>query len=403
MTYLLGKVHVQLSLHQGAVAAVRVDNQRPNQAAKVLVGTSLEQGLTRLPLMYTLCGMAHGRCAFMAAAVLRQQAVTLELELWQSRLVQLEILREHSWRLLVDWPRLASMPDATYALSQLFKAVNLYRQQLLVPVQDPFDLNLLALARFTPQIDPAPAIIEETLEHALFGIPVEAWCALETVEDLQEWAHLSDTLAAGLVRLLFQQGWCDTGAIPSQPLAALAPEWLAQQLLSDEFMQTPAVCGEVRETGAGVRAQSPLLAAIQDSFGFGLLRRVVARLTELGRLVMSLRQAAAEPLTPEEPGYCQATRLNAGEAVAQISASRGQLIHWLKWSPDQIENYKILAPTDWNFQAKGPLTRALYRLRGTDEEIRTKTNLLINCMDPCVDVELHIDSGATQRARNVTV
>jgi Ni,Fe-hydrogenase I large subunit len=99
---------------------------------------------------------------------------------------------------------------------------------------------------------------------------------------------------------------------------------------------------------------------------------IAARVQELARLCagrQTLRHGALS--------------LGPREAIAYVEMSRGLLVHWVRLrsgSDSAVADYRVLAPTEWNFHPEGALARAIREHRPDDEALR----LLLQAFDPCV-------------------
>jgi len=102
-----GRVQVRLRMQQGVVVAADVSCERPDVAA-ALRGRTADEAVTLVPLIYSLCGQAQGIAARLALAAARGAATARHVD----ARVAAEALREHAWKLLVDWPKaLGLAPD----------------------------------------------------------------------------------------------------------------------------------------------------------------------------------------------------------------------------------------------------------------------------------------------------
>lgn len=102
-----GRVRVRLSLTDGIVSAVEVACERPDVAA-ALRGRLADEAVQLVPLIYSLCGQAQGIAARLALAAARGAASAQHVD----ARVAAEAMREHAWKLLVDWPKaLGLAPD----------------------------------------------------------------------------------------------------------------------------------------------------------------------------------------------------------------------------------------------------------------------------------------------------
>ncbi|MDP2325218.1 MAG: nickel-dependent hydrogenase large subunit, partial [Gammaproteobacteria bacterium] len=62
--------------------------------------------------------------------------------------------------------------------------------------------------------------------------------------------------------------------------------------------------------------------------------------------------------------------------------ARGLLLHWVQLDGDgAVQDYRVLAPTEWNFHPDGALARAVAALTPSDSEA---AHLLAAAYDPCV-------------------
>ena len=86
---------------------------------------------------------------------------------------------------------------------------------------------------------------------------------------------------------------------------------------------------------------------------------------------------------------------SVGSGIAQVEAARGRLIHWLRQRDGRISDYRIVAPTEWNFHPRGVLTHSLRGLRDSNElSLYQQTDWLVHAIDPCVDYDVEIGDRA---------
>ena len=111
---------------------------------------------------------------------------------------------------------------------------------------------------------------------------------------------------------------------------------------------------------------------------------MIARLHEIAQLAVNLM-----PLKTREVESASGETRNVG--VGQVAAARGQLVHRVELGKDnRVTDYRILAPTEWNFHPAGVVSRVLSALRGSAEQIEQQARLLITAIDPCVGYELRL-------------
>lgn len=375
-----GELDIHLYPSEGRA---EIRSSRPAQAASILEGRSMEEVLDLLPGLFSVCATAQA-CAGTRAC---EQALGVppapSSESLRDALVGMETIREHLWRVLLEWPEfLEEQPDRramaeASALHQTFR-------RTLAPGTELFQVRTGGKPSNTMA---APAVItklERLLEASVFAMPPEVWITLEDDGDLAEWASERETAAARLFHLVIESGWADLGRSDVPALPALRPAELQPRMNDPEFIRAPTWEYLPRETGPLARQERrPLIRNLRESHGNGLITRLSARLLELALLPSQIRRQnppQAEPATPL-PGF----------GLAQVEAARGRLAHWVHIADGTVKGYRILAPTEWNFHPEGPAARALAGLPANDPPtLRRQAALLINAVDPCVGYRLTI-------------
>jgi Ni,Fe-hydrogenase I large subunit len=80
--------------------------------------------------------------------------------------------------------------------------------------------------------------------------------------------------------------------------------------------------------------------------------------------------------------------LGDGQAIAWCEMARGLLLHWVQLDDHhRVQDYRVLAPTEWNFHPDGALAQALTQLDPTDAAAAW---CLASAYDPCVDCSVNI-------------
>lgn len=279
------------------------------------------------------------------------------------------------------------------------------------------------------------------LEAEMFGAPLEAFVALESVAALEAWGTgdvaLFLEIAADLDLAAMGRGagcYLSYGAYPTAAgpvfargiwaegaLGAFDPALIAEDLshawmlgeaahpdkgqtVPDEAMRDPGYswCKAPRlgglgyETGALARQVvdgHPLARALA---GEGSVRaRIVGRLLEIARtqLVMEAMLAAIDPAARFMADWA-APRDGVGEGL--VEAARGALGHWCRIEKGRIASWQIIAPTTWNFSPRdaggvpGPLEAALVGAEvqpGEDTPIAVQH--IVRSFDPCMVCTVH--------------
>jgi coenzyme F420-reducing hydrogenase alpha subunit len=320
-----GHVRIELSCADGEVRGVTVHLQRPD-AARMLRGLAPEQAVALVPRLYSVCGSAQHIAARRALEAARGIAPSRAEEAERDARVLRECAQEHLWRLLLDWPRQLGMPPAERTF------VTWHRR-----------------------------LSEETAEHwsedarcfvrdELLGMPGETWAALDG-DGLERWLGAAQGLAAAIL-----------ASLPPEPPVALAGI----------------------ETTALTRQQSrPAVLWAQARHGWGTFARVVARIVEVVDCLTQINPPAWCASKNEPPALDGAA---AGRGSASVETARGRLVHEVALdAAGRVERYRVVAPTDVNFQAEGPCERALAALRAARPEAAVAAaHRVVLGFDPCV-------------------
>jgi hypothetical protein len=163
---------------------------------------------------------------------------------------------------------------------------------------------------------------------------------------------------------------------------------LLQRLRADDaesFCRAPTWQNSCYETTPYSLEQSPLLTALQANYGNGLLLRFAALLTQVARFCRQLRAAEYNAIFTDSCG-------DGDAGLAQVQAARGILLHALELRGGRVYDYRIVAPTEWNFHPDGVAAQGLASLRGQDsEDLRRQAQWWIHAIDPCVAYRLSLE------------
>ncbi len=350
-----GRIDIDLKFDTQQLRQVNIRSSRPQLARKLMTGASPVQAAERAGLIFSLCGKAQ-RVACEAACeaalgVLPDAAVRRE----RSRRVLIELAQEHAWQFLLNWPRQAGL-DA--------------------------DMTILLAVR---QAAAEPESFANSLAHLLndvfLGQPAETWLAFDLAA-FDIWCDQAATLPARLFAGVNRTPESLRHVPLLPPLPSLTEAQcvdLANRALADEsFCARPLWAGTPAETGALARMQSqPLLNDWVAARGRGAGARLLARLLELVGLPQQLREAAT---------VVQAYRLADNVGMAAVETSRGLLLHVVRLADGVVADYRIVAPTEWNFHPAGALAEALAPLVGkvSADTAVARARLQCQSLDPCV-------------------
>jgi coenzyme F420-reducing hydrogenase alpha subunit len=364
-----------------------IGSTRPLQTPDIFIGKSVTELLTGIPLLYSVCGTAQGIAAINATEQALGLDSTTDLQAARTILVEIESIREHLWRIELDWRIFATTLSAKPS-SQLSLWLPKTRQ-LLYRGNSPFELD----STIKPDIHELKLLFNEIHQFVtteIFNQSPEQWLSMKEHDALAYWAFNNQTVAAKAIHALIDDQFRISKL---QFLDKIKPKEMAQLLFSDKgaaYAAMPHYQGQCAETTPLARQKNhPLLTSLLNMGGTNLLTRMTARLVELAMLVTGLDKQLDELSLKKSKSYPEITT-RCG--LAQVEASRGRLIHGLQLDGQLVVNYRIVAPTEWNFHPQGVAKQALEQLKPFDlKQLKTEANLIINAIDPCVAYELKVE------------
>ncbi|WP_334157880.1 hypothetical protein [Oryzomicrobium sp.] len=311
----------------GRLAAIACRVERPD-LARLFAGLPPLAVAARLPRLYALCGEAQGAAARLALGLAGPE------DLDPAPVVR-EMLREHAWRLFLDWPaRAGAAPDRA---------------------------GFAALVRASAT-EPAclPAALAARLGCSVGELPALAWRAAEEGASWGTRAASPDSFAG------HQLAWA----------ASVDRAWGGGSALVTPA--TPAT--PVADALAG-RWRALLRAAL-----------ALAEADEMAR-ADSAFPAEASTLVWEAGFACPAP------GVGQVSTARGVLRHTARLGSrdngeERVAGYRIDAPTEALFAPAGPFAATLAQARcASPAQARELAETLALAFDPCVPLVWRIGAA----------
>ncbi|MBK1643649.1 hypothetical protein CKO25_03035 [Thiocapsa imhoffii] len=392
MTDPSGNLEIQVN-RTAAGAQCWIRSTRPVHAASVFIGRTAAETSVRLPRLFSVCARAQaGACA--AALEQARDCVASPLtQIRRERAIAVERGREHLWRILLDWPGLLGTAPARQDLRLVISETT----RLLAALDaqgDLFHPGSEAPAELARQavFDAAASALEAQLTRSLFGVAPTRW--LDEVIDatrFEHWCRVTDGVAAPLLRHLIDANEAGLGPTDIAVLPDLPDRTLLEALTGPgaaHFVARPTWHGVARETSPYARMREhPLIASLLGRFGCGLLVRLTAALLEVATSFV----AGTGPDQAPAPPPAQVNPPGTGVGIGRTQAARGLLVHLARLDQDRISDYRILAPTEWNFHPEGVVAAALTALPpAPDAAWRRRAELLITAIDPCVAFRLHL-------------
>ena len=368
----------QYLLHPGSHPSIV--GSRPvmggTRLGRLLHGQQGDGVVNMLGNVLTLCAHAQRRTARMVLWAAEQQEPA-QVAPESTRSLQLETARDHLRSMALDWPQRQSQ--------------SLQPAQLKWLSSCPFPLatppHALTPSEVAGQQQHLQAWLESTILHRPSLLTqwlaqyrdesaFAAWCIdnadrATPLKCLAQWSATAQALQPGTRTL----DVLDTD--PDRQAANLRT--IATAMAADpDFSLRPQWQGACAETGVWSRLRHRQTApAITSAWG-----RLQARWIELLELI----SAPTEPPAPLLS--CGALPLGDGQAIAWCEMARGLLLHWVQLDAQRcVQDYRVLAPTEWNFHPGGALAQALSQLDPADAPAAW---CLTSAYDPCVQCSVNI-------------
>lgn len=354
-------------MQDGNVGHVGIRSSRPRLAQKLMAGTTPLLAAERAGLIFSLCGKAQRVAAEAACEAAQGMQPDVEQEKLREQCVLIELAQEHAGHLLLHWPQQAGQAADMASLLALRKA-----------------------ASNPPQFIQT---LHRMLHEVLLGEVAADWLARD-LPAFDAWREQAATLPARL----FRDGWQTTTdhGISQAPLlpplqqldAADCAALAFQALANEDFCGQPEWAGVPAETGAISRMQRhPVLAAWIAQRGRGAGARLLARLLELAGLPQQLADDASSRAVVKSYPLAE----NVG--MSAIETSRGLLIHVVRLAGGKVVDYRIVAPTEWNFHPAGALVEALTQamvVLAPYEAAASRAEAICQSLDPCVSFAVEV-------------
>lgn len=368
---------------------VSLHSTRPIGVMRVLAGKAVSEALRLVPLLYPVCGRAQVIAGLRAVEAAQAREVDDVLEVARDLLVLSEQAVSLAWRVAIDWAPIVGRKPEPEVVALVRKSAQEVRFALFgaLPFDEPGATALhidrarlgvaiadleRALGDLFPEMDMVDHLAELEL-HLLHGVSVPGrLIASARADELLDFGrHDAD--------------FCDHRD----------PAWFGERLLADaHFAAEPTVDGVVAEVGPLAGLRHPLAVEALVAWGPGLATRLLAAALDLQALparMASLARRIVAGLTERR----RAT-LDDGCGAGYAETARGPLVHAVVVDKGRVEDWRAVAPTEWNFHPAGPFARAVQRARVVPEAERA-LRMLAASFDPCVPISfdvVHVDQRA---------
>jgi len=378
-----GKITIEIRDISKAMPAeqrIRIHSDRKTEIARFLTGKQPNQAIKLLPTIYSICANAHAGAAVMAC---NHGQVPEQRKIADRLIILCENAREHLLRIFTSWCNHVHVGFDQIPFHVVMGLVS--KMQLATGVRT--DRPDARPEISTKQIRQIAHDLQEFLKAYIFNAPPQHWLDLKTASQLADWTETTDTVAARFISHLHAHNWQSVGSsstrfLPNIPLTELSARMHASD--GDSFTNQPSWQDKPCETGPFARHHNhPLVSTLVDKYGSGILARQVARLVELAKI-----PAEIELLLNTTPSN-KSSRHPVG--IGQVETARGQLTHSVLMTEGRIVDYKILAPTEWNFHQQGVVHDALDNLQAKSAtETQKLAAMIVEAIDPCVEFEVRV-------------
>jgi Nickel-dependent hydrogenase len=352
------EIDVTVSVVRGAIAAVEILPRSRPPLTRLFAGKQVSSLLSVLPRLFSLCAIAHQVAflsAFEAANGVEMSAATRQHRIAS---VMAERLAELLRGLFVGHMGLDNKSAAAVrAMMQAIPVLGGGVAEDSRSQRDAVSRVKTALAALgISGADAAPASGSPLALH-IASLEVDALTAMPMDETFLSVADDRDVVAR-----LFADG--------------------------AGFSESPELDGRIPETGVWARSANRKQSPQRQS---GPAVRLQARVAEIARLCAWLEAGVSM-----EEGVVESYAPGSKRGAAAVECARGRLYHALELDGDgQIVRFEFLAPTEWNFHARGPLVR---RLQGAmlagSRRGREAVRALVGSFDPCVGFSLNFREAA---------
>ncbi len=394
-----GRLDIDLRCHNNAVRGVSIASTRQRQLSGLLIGRKPSDTVSMVRRVHSVCSNAQGYAAITALENALNCQAPPDLDDARMFGVLTENAREHFLRIFLDWPRFMDLPPH----HENAKAVLDWCRQTSKSCASSGDaLAWQSSFELAPEVlDGCLTALAKLLHENVYGEDLPTWSRRADWSSLVAWFQSAQTVPAQLLNWVHKSDWAQTGEAAPSYLPPLSDRDVQEQLFGedgDAFVARPTWQGLPRETSALSRQSAqPIVKTIKQKFGAGLMARLVARLCELSDIFGELQQTikslktGRETKAPEHGCHCKHNTCQSGYGVGTIEAARGRLVHGARVEQGVVADYKILAPTEWNFHPLGSAKQALEHLTAPSlDMLRRQAELTITAIDPCVGYELRV-------------
>ncbi len=344
------------------ICAVRVSSTRPTNLSLLFIGRPAQEAPLLAERIFSLCGVSHRVVAARALAIARQEPVCPR----RNREEAIALIADSLSAALRSNMILALDGDAARSDLDHIRAVG----ELLSLLRDLRSETEARSAEGSESRKKAKALIRNirALGRDLYARAPQAGMgpAFRFPSERLEREFVADSFTVA----------------PPDALGDADDLEVMQRMRMEgaSFAVMPSLQGRAPETGAFARRW-----AETDLSKGALAARFQARIIDTLACIAELERAEKDPPAP------RAVSPSPREGFAAAETSRGRLYHWVRLAADgRIEDYRIVAPTEWNFHPAGPFVEALLGAAVRRGRAERRIAQLAGLFDPCVPFRVEV-------------
>lgn len=380
LSELSGQLNIKIKWREGVIERVDLTSSRPQKVTTLFHGKLLLDLLNLIPMLYSLCGIAQKAAALRAAESALDIKVSPVVDQGRNLLVQAETARELGLRLFTDW-----YPDERGVKAELMK--------WFAEVKDEYDWAL-QLNPVSSRSGNSSGVADKL--HAILEPALSKKTDFEITE-MMEYDFWESSVLQSLkpeLKSFFSSSQLVElkRACPDLDIEDSTVQYkIAESLKSSrayQFCAAPEINGEKFESSIYTRGLR--LNQLKNN---GFKRGFKALFFRLYALEKMLKTMPGKIESGSESNLIHSDITGMGI----VQAARGVLIHHMELddhsvSDSVITDYKIVAPTEWNFHPQGTFVKILEGSRVNLEQLPILVESLIRLIDPCVGWQLELDT-----------
>lgn len=371
-----GEIIISVVVENTNIRSLQINSTRSTRITELFANKTISEVEQNINLLFQLCNTAH-RFSFLQLLNKNQLIKLSDNELLSYRLLlDIETIKEHCFSIASKWNRDKTIDKNVVAVLTVLNKI----KERLFSGGDGLSLASKQLNDFSA-IAPFIDELDNRLHDFLLGGKYCERHVFSSDDSFKDWVQTGETKSADFFKYLQQHKLSNLGATKIQPLPLKVAKELSHLLKDQKFICRPNYQNVIYESTPFSRLKNHSLI---EKLGNGIVGRYVAQLVEIFVLLNKIKRDYKN-MQSEIISYNIKTSSTSKSALVCVEAARGKLIHQTKIKKNQIVDYQILSPTQWNFHPQGVLNTMIKALTFSDKhDLKRKISLLVVALDPCV-------------------